>query len=109
MSSKECAYCNGVFQFKRRNAKFCSGNCKQMAYYKRHGLVLGSAVPFSEIAEDCQPQINKGSSGFVPVIIKDTFPPILASSPMAEVILSNGTRLYFYQPIDSSFLRDLLN
>lgn len=80
-----------------------------MAYYKRHGLVLGSSVSSSERTEDQQPQINKDSSGFLPVIIKDTLSPMPASSPLAEVILSNGTRLNFYQPVDSSFLRDLLN
>jgi hypothetical protein len=44
---KECEYCGRSFNCKRRSKKYCSGNCKQMAYYKRNGLVLAGHSVFS--------------------------------------------------------------
>jgi len=37
---KECAHCGGRFVAKRKSRLYCSDNCKQLAYYKRNGLVL---------------------------------------------------------------------
>jgi hypothetical protein len=37
---KECAHCGGSFVAKRKSKLYCSDNCKQLAYYKRNGLVL---------------------------------------------------------------------
>ncbi len=35
-----CLYCKGHFTAIRSSKKYCSDNCKQMAYFKRNGLVL---------------------------------------------------------------------
>lgn len=35
-----CLYCRGNFTAIRSSKKYCSDNCKQMAYFKRNGLVL---------------------------------------------------------------------
>jgi hypothetical protein len=37
---KECAHCGERFLAKRKSRLYCSDNCKQLAYYKRNGLVL---------------------------------------------------------------------
>jgi|GEM_PF-5710403 len=39
---KECEYCGKTFTSQRSSRKYCSDNCKQMAYYKRNGLVLAN-------------------------------------------------------------------
>lgn len=39
-----CLYCERHFTSARSNKRYCSDNCKQMAYYKRNGLVLSGAV-----------------------------------------------------------------
>ena len=35
-----CLYCGGHFTAIRSSKKYCSDNCKQMAYFKRNGLVI---------------------------------------------------------------------
>ena len=42
-----CLYCGGHFTAIRSSKKYCSDNCRQMAYFKRNGLVL-SGTPESE-------------------------------------------------------------
>jgi len=42
-----CLYCEGHFTAIRSSKKYCSDNCKQMAYFKRNGLVL-SGTPEAE-------------------------------------------------------------
>lgn len=42
-----CLYCGGHFTAIRSSKKYCSDNCKQMAYFKRNGLVL-SGTPEEE-------------------------------------------------------------
>lgn len=37
---KNCIYCGKQYTSKRSSRKYCSDNCKQMAYFKRNGLVL---------------------------------------------------------------------
>ncbi len=37
---KNCLYCSTHFTTNRKNKKYCSDNCKQMAYFKRNGFVL---------------------------------------------------------------------
>jgi hypothetical protein len=37
---KECAHCGERFVAKRKSKLYCSDNCKQLAYYKRNGLLL---------------------------------------------------------------------
>ncbi len=41
---KNCLYCESHFTTARSNKKYCSDNCKQMAYFKRNGLVLSGTV-----------------------------------------------------------------
>lgn len=36
---KDCEYCRKRFDGRRSNRKYCSDNCKQMAYYRRNGLM----------------------------------------------------------------------
>ncbi len=38
---KKCEYCQSEFTSKRVTRKYCSDNCKQMAYFKRSGTTLG--------------------------------------------------------------------
>lgn len=35
---KNCAYCGNLFSFQRNTRKYCSDNCKQMAYFSRNGF-----------------------------------------------------------------------
>lgn len=42
-----CLYCGEHFTAIRSSKKYCSDNCKQMAYFKRNGLVL-SGTPVAE-------------------------------------------------------------
>jgi hypothetical protein len=37
---KTCLYCKEPFKEERSTKKYCSDNCKQMAYFIRNGLVL---------------------------------------------------------------------
>lgn len=39
-----CLYCGGHFTAIRSSKKYCSDNCKQMAYFKRNGLVLSGTT-----------------------------------------------------------------
>ncbi len=36
---RTCEYCGSLFSFVRATKKYCSDNCKQMAYFKRNGFV----------------------------------------------------------------------
>lgn len=36
---KNCEYCGNHFTFQRSTRKYCSDNCKQMAYFRRNGFV----------------------------------------------------------------------
>jgi hypothetical protein len=36
---KNCAYCGNLFSFQRNTRKYCSDNCKQMAYFSRNGFI----------------------------------------------------------------------
>ena len=70
-SIKACDYCSTQFQFLRRRAKFCSNNCKQMAYYVRKGLVLTNPSTPRSVVSSPELQIkitnNKVSPGFLPI------------------------------------------
>jgi hypothetical protein len=48
---KSCLYCGTHFTPKRASKKYCNDNCKQLAYFKRNGLVLagtnGAAIKSS--------------------------------------------------------------
>ena len=35
---KNCLYCGNPFSFQRNTRKYCSDNCKQMAYFSRNGF-----------------------------------------------------------------------
>lgn len=37
---KKCLYCEKDLQYQRSSRKYCSDNCKQLAYYKRKGVSL---------------------------------------------------------------------
>src|SRR6476646_4238201 len=41
---KECLYCGSDFSTNRNNKKYCSTNCKQMAYFTRNGMVLAGTA-----------------------------------------------------------------
>lgn len=47
---------------------------------------------------------SEEESGFVSVSVSDQ----ISESPVMELILTDGKRLNFYQPVDLSFLRALL-
>lgn len=38
---RTCLYCGASFRAKRATRKYCSDNCKQLAYFKRNGMVFG--------------------------------------------------------------------
>ncbi len=44
---RACEYCGDLFTFIRATKKYCSDNCKQMAYFTRNGL-----VPVHELGSD---------------------------------------------------------
>lgn len=39
---KNCEYCGSTFTFQRNTRKYCSDNCKQMAYFTRNGFTLAN-------------------------------------------------------------------
>ncbi|MBA3664573.1 MAG: hypothetical protein H0W61_10240 [Bacteroidetes bacterium] len=39
---KNCLYCGTHFTTNRNNKKYCSPNCKQLAYFKRNGMVFST-------------------------------------------------------------------
>ncbi len=46
---KDCLYCGTHFTAQRASKKYCSDNCKQMAYFKRNGLVLSGGSDTSDL------------------------------------------------------------
>ncbi len=42
---KKCLYCHNEFLAIRKSKKYCSDNCKQMAYFTRNGLILSGTTP----------------------------------------------------------------
>ena len=46
-----CLYCEGHFTAIRSSKKYCSDNCKQMAYFKRNGLVLSGTMEAEPILQ----------------------------------------------------------
>ena len=38
-----CLYCQADFDSKRLSKKYCSDNCKQLAYFKRHRLQISTS------------------------------------------------------------------
>lgn len=46
---KNCEYCGNHFTFQRNTRKYCSDNCKQMAYFKRNGFVPIHETEFHEL------------------------------------------------------------
>lgn len=109
MNSKECAYCRRQFEFRRANAKYCSDNCKQMAYYARHSLAFVSSTAIASQPASTEPETGVKSFGFLPVTIKNTLPQNPTSPAIAELIFPDGTRLSFFRSIDLALIRDLLN
>ena len=39
-TQRKCLYCGIELQFQRRTRKYCSDNCKQLAYYQRKGISM---------------------------------------------------------------------
>lgn len=38
---RNCLYCTAPYKARRATKKYCSDNCKQLAYFKRNGMVFG--------------------------------------------------------------------
>ncbi len=55
---KNCLYCEAHFTTNRRNKKYCSGNCKQIAYLKRNGLIFSGISEATHVKYDA-PTIGK--------------------------------------------------
>jgi hypothetical protein len=49
---KNCLYCEAHFTTNRRNKKYCSGNCKQIAYLKRNGLIFSGISEATHVKYD---------------------------------------------------------
>jgi hypothetical protein len=47
-TGKHCEHCGNGFTSKRNTKKYCTDNCKQMAYLKRNGLLLSGHKPLKE-------------------------------------------------------------
>lgn len=58
---KKCLYCDTEIDCKRLTKKYCSDNCKQLAYFKRNGLQLSG-----------KPEINIASIISVKQEVKDS-------------------------------------
>lgn len=51
--NKACLYCGTEMNCKRLSKKYCSDNCKQLAYFKRNGLQLNlSAIESGKDVKD---------------------------------------------------------
>ena len=68
---KNCTYCNTHFTAKRNSRKYCSDNCKQMAYFKRNGLILSGKTEIGFLKYE------------TPVIVKED--TVKCNSPIPEV------------------------
>ncbi|SEW46027.1 hypothetical protein SAMN05428988_6218 [Chitinophaga sp. YR573] len=52
-----CLHCGKPIQSQRSTKKYCSDNCKQLAFYKRSGLLLSGAT-MTETLNDNKPPAN---------------------------------------------------
>lgn len=52
-----CLHCGKPIQSQRSTKKYCSDNCKQLAFYKRSGLLLSGAT-LPETLNDNEPPAN---------------------------------------------------
>ncbi len=55
--NKACLYCGTEMDCKRLSKKYCSDNCKQLAYFKRNGLQLNLST--SESSKDDVKAVNE--------------------------------------------------
>lgn len=75
----------------KNKAAFCKD--QQISYHSfNHWLKQG------------QKTVGKEKSSFIPVVVKSSNP----HSIFSQIILKNGATVNIYQPVDSSFLRDIL-
>jgi hypothetical protein len=72
----------------------------QREFCKRNNLAVS---PFNRWAVG--DKNSKKSEGFT--VVKISVPPV-DKNPLFEVILINGTRLNFFQPVEAKYLRSLL-
>lgn len=59
---------------------------------------------FNHWVKQAQKKESKGKPAFVPLVVK----PTSSNSLFSQIILKNGATVNIYQPVDSSFLRDIL-
>ncbi len=55
--NRACLYCGTEMDCKRLSKKYCSDNCKQLAYFKRNGLQLN--LPVIESSKDDVKKVNE--------------------------------------------------
>jgi flagellar biosynthesis GTPase FlhF len=76
---KNCSYCGAHFTAQRDSRKYCTDNCKQMAYFKRNGLILSGGLEIGSVKYE------------TPVIVKENTVKYIAPIPDVkyERVLSN--------------------
>lgn len=61
---KQCEYCGETFVCQRISRKYCSDNCKQMAYYKRNGFTPAGEQRSGKLYSPQPPTSQSGDEGF---------------------------------------------
>lgn len=97
---KDCIYCGTNFTAIRSSKKYCSDNCKQMAYFKRNGLILSGVAETSNLkyekpviakseirTPNVQPIVKEKKQTFKKEIVKSD-PVRIDDNNMLETIIS---------------------
>jgi hypothetical protein len=56
---KNCEYCGSLFTFQRNTRKYCSDNCKQMAYFSRNGFTPANGSVTKSVSTGFRGHANK--------------------------------------------------
>jgi hypothetical protein len=108
---KECAHCGGSFVAKRKSKLYCSDNCKQLAYYKRNGLVLqgnrSQHTPLEGhgIVKDVKvsPALSESFIARLNALIEEEVQRRLAERVSADdIVKQNGTVKPYFTESDNS-------
>jgi hypothetical protein len=108
---KECAHCGERFVAKRNSRLYCSNNCKQLAYYKRNGLVLqgnrSQHTPLEGhgIVKDVKvsPALSESFIARLNALIEEEVQRRLAQRVSADdIVKQNGTVKPYFTESDNS-------
>jgi hypothetical protein len=83
---KNCLYCEAHFTTNRRNKKYCSGNCKQIAYLKRNGLIFSGISEATHVKYDA------------PVTVKEQSVNHLSAQPVVKDEVKKAEQVKYVSP-----------